>query len=112
MSPVGGVGINLAIQDAVATANLLAAQLKAGTLREDDLGLVQRRRLFPVKVIQSMQVAVHNRILKPAISGGAAKLQVPWVLKVLNGNAALRRWPAQILGLGVRPEHIRSPLNP
>jgi hypothetical protein len=59
-----------------------------------------------------MQVAVHNRILKPAISGGAAGLKVPWVLKVLNGNAALRRWPAQILGLGVRPEHIRSPLTP
>jgi 2-polyprenyl-6-methoxyphenol hydroxylase-like FAD-dependent oxidoreductase len=112
MSPVGGVGINLAIQDAVATANLLAAKLKAGTLRDDDLGSVQRRRLFPVKVIQTMQVAVHNRILKPAISGGAAQLKVPWVLKVLNGNAALRRWPAQILGLGVRPEHIRSPLNP
>jgi 2-polyprenyl-6-methoxyphenol hydroxylase-like FAD-dependent oxidoreductase len=112
MSPVGGVGINLAIQDAVATANLLAAQLKAGTLRDDDLRLVQRRRSFPVKVIQSMQIAVHNRMLKPAISGGAAKLTVPWILKLLNGNAALRRWPAQFLGLGVRPEHIRSPLNP
>ena len=112
MSPVGGVGINLAIQDAVATANLLAAKLKAGTLQDDDLGSVQRRRLFPAKVIQSMQVAVHNRILKPAISGGAAELKVPWILKMLNANAALRRWPAQILGLGVRPEHISSPLNP
>jgi 2-polyprenyl-6-methoxyphenol hydroxylase-like FAD-dependent oxidoreductase len=112
MSPVGGVGINLAIQDAVATANLLAAKLKAGTLQDDDLGSVQRRRLFPAKVIQSVQVAVHNRVLKPVISGGGAKLRVPWVLKVLNGNAALRRWPAQILGLGVRPEHIRSPVNP
>ncbi len=112
MSPVGGVGINLAIQDAVATANLLAAKLEAGTLRDEDLGSVQRRRLFPVKVIQTMQVAVHNRILKPAISGGEAELRVPWILKVLNGNAALRRWPAQILGLGVRPEHIHSPLNP
>jgi 2-polyprenyl-6-methoxyphenol hydroxylase-like FAD-dependent oxidoreductase len=112
MSPVGGVGINLAIQDAVATANLLAAKLKAGTLRDDDLVSVQRRRLFPAKLIQAIQVAVHNRILKPAISGNAAKLKVPWVLKVLNGNAALRRWPAQILGLGVRPEHVRSPLNP
>jgi hypothetical protein len=73
---------------------------------------VQRRRFFPVKVIQSMQVAVHDRVLKPAISGGAAKLKVPWALKVLNGNAALRLWPAQILGLGIRPEHIRSPLSP
>ena len=65
MSPVGGVGINLAIQDAVATANLLAAKLKAGTLRDEDLESVRRRRLFPVKVIQGMQVAVHNRVLKP-----------------------------------------------
>jgi 2-polyprenyl-6-methoxyphenol hydroxylase-like FAD-dependent oxidoreductase len=112
MSPVGGVGINLAIQDAVATANLLAAKLKAGTLRDDDLDSVRRRRLFPVKVIQALQVAVHNRVLKPAVSGSARKLTVPWPLKVLDANPWLRRWPAQILGLGVRPEHIRSPDSP
>ena len=112
MSPVGGVGINLAVQDAVATANLLALRLKAGTLQDADLDPVQRRRLFPAKVIQSMQVAFHNRVLKPAISGDTAKLRVPWVLNLLNGNAALRRWPAQILGLGVRPEHVHSPLSP
>ena len=111
MSPVGGVGINLAIQDAVATANLLAVRLEAGTLRDEDLARVQRRRLFPAKVIQTMQVAVHNRILKPAISGRSAQLKVPWVLRLLNGSAALRRWPAQILGLGVRPEHVRSPIE-
>jgi 2-polyprenyl-6-methoxyphenol hydroxylase-like FAD-dependent oxidoreductase len=109
MSPVGGVGINLAIQDAVATANLLAVKLKTGTLRDDDLDRVRRRRLFPVKVIQGLQVAVHNRILKPAISGGARRLTVPWPMKVLDSHAWLRRWPAQLLGLGVRPEHIRSP---
>ena len=109
MSPVGGVGINLAIQDAVATANLLAAKLKAGTIRDDDLDSVRRRRLFPVKVIQSLQVAIHNRVLKPTIAGAARTLTVPWPLKVLDANAWLRRWPAQILGLGVRPEHIRSP---
>ena len=73
MSPVGGVGINLAIQDAVATANLLAVKLKAGRLRDDDLDLVRRRRLFAVKVIQGLQVAVHNRILKPAVSGGGGR---------------------------------------
>jgi 2-polyprenyl-6-methoxyphenol hydroxylase-like FAD-dependent oxidoreductase len=109
MSPVGGVGINLAIQDAVATANLLAVKLKAGTLRDDDLDCVRRRRSFPVKVVQALQVAVHNRILKPAVSGGARRLTVPWPLKVLDSHAWLRRWPAQLLGLGVRPEHIRSP---
>ena len=112
MSPVGGVGINLAIQDAVATANLLAMKLKAGTLRDDDLGSVQRRRLFPAKVIQGLQVAVHNRVLKPTVSGGNRTVTVPWILKRLNANAWLRRWPAQFLGIGVRPEHVRSPDSP
>lgn len=112
MSPVGGVGINLAIQDAVATANLLAAKLKAGTLQDADLEAVRRRRLFPVKVVQALQVAVHNRVLKPALAGGQRAMQVPWPLRVLNANAWLRRWPAQLLGLGVRPEHVRSPDSP
>ena len=109
MSPVGGVGINLAIQDAVATANLLAAKLKAGTLRDSDLEAVRRRRLLAVKVIQGMQVAVHNRVLKPVVSGTGGTLKAPWVMKVLDGHPALRRWPAQLLGLGVRPEHVHSP---
>ena len=113
MSPVGGVGINLAIQDAVATANLLAAKLRAGTLQDSDLDTVRQRRLFPVKVIQGLQVAVHNRVLKPTVSGGRVRaLTVPWPLKVLDAVPWLRRWPAQFLGLGVRPEHIRSPVNP
>jgi len=112
MSPVGGVGINLAIQDAVATANLLAAKLKAGTLRDDDLDRVRRRRSFPVKVIQRLQLGIHNRLLKPTVSGAVdRRLTVPWVVKLLHANAWLRRWPAQILGLGVRPEHVRSPVD-
>src|ERR1700730_13214654 len=109
MSPVGGVGINLAIQDAVATANLLALKLKSNTLQDDDLDSVRRRRLFPVKVIQGFQVAVHNRVLRPTVTGARRSLQVPWPLKVLDNNAWLRRWPAQLLGVGVRPEHVRSP---
>jgi 2-polyprenyl-6-methoxyphenol hydroxylase-like FAD-dependent oxidoreductase len=109
MSPVGGVGINLAIQDAVAAANLLAAKLKAGKLDDADLDTVRQRRLFPVKVIQGMQVAIHNRVLKPTVSGRVRRLKVPWPLKMLDANAWMRRWPAQILGLGVRPEHVRSP---
>jgi 2-polyprenyl-6-methoxyphenol hydroxylase-like FAD-dependent oxidoreductase len=112
MSPVGGVGINLAIQDAVATANLLAAKLRAGSLQDSDLKSVQRRRLFPVKVIQAMQVAVHNRVLKPVVSGAERELTVPWPLKLLNASAWLRRWPAQVLGVGIRPEHVRSPDSP
>jgi 2-polyprenyl-6-methoxyphenol hydroxylase-like FAD-dependent oxidoreductase len=113
MSPVGGVGINLAVQDAVATANLLAAKLRAGTLQDGDLDGVRQRRLFPVKVIQGLQVAVHNRVLKPTVSGGRVRaLTVPWPLKVLDAVPWLRRWPAQFLGLGVRPEHVRSPVSP
>jgi 2-polyprenyl-6-methoxyphenol hydroxylase-like FAD-dependent oxidoreductase len=111
MSPIGGVGINLAIQDAVATANLLAGKLKDGTLQDGDLDAVQRRRLFPVKVIQGFQVLVQNRILKPRVSGSGAELKIPWPLKVLNASAWARRWPAQFLGVGVRPEHVRSPQN-
>jgi 2-polyprenyl-6-methoxyphenol hydroxylase-like FAD-dependent oxidoreductase len=109
MSPVGGVGINLAIQDAVATANLLAAKLRDGTLQDQDLLTVQRRRQFPVRIIQGAQVAVHNRVLRPIVSGGNRVLKAPWVVKLLDRNAWLRRWPAQIIGLGVRPEHVRSP---
>jgi 2-polyprenyl-6-methoxyphenol hydroxylase-like FAD-dependent oxidoreductase len=112
MSPVGGVGINLAVQDAVATANLLAAKLKAGALRDEDLDTVRRRRLFPAKVIQSMQLAVHNRILKPAVSGARTQVKVPWPLRVLDAVPRLRRWPAQFLGIGVRPERVCSPNSP
>jgi len=109
MSPIGGVGINLAIQDAVAAANLLAEKLKAGTLQDRDLDAVRRRRLFPVKMIQGLQVAVQDRILKPRVSGNVVELTVPWPLKVLNFSSWARRWPAQFLGVGVRPEHVRSP---
>jgi 2-polyprenyl-6-methoxyphenol hydroxylase-like FAD-dependent oxidoreductase len=109
MSPVGGVGINLAIQDAVATANLLAAKLKARTLADRDLQRVQRRRLLPVRLIQRFQVAVQNRVLRPAVSGTITELKVPWIIRLLDHSAWLRRWPAQIIGLGVRPEHVRSP---
>ena len=109
MSPVGGVGVNLAIQDAVATANLLASKLKTGKLDDRDLDSVRQRRLFPAQVIQGLQVAIHNRVLEPAISGKARNLKVPWPLKILDASPWLRRWPAQILGLGLRPEHVRSP---
>src|SRR5258708_23546003 len=113
MSPVGGVGINLAVQDAVATANLLAAKLRAGTLQDGDLDGVRQRRLFPVQVIQGLQGAVHNRGLKPTGLGGRARpLTVPWPLKELDAMPWLRPLPAPFLGLGVRPEHVRSPVSP
>jgi 2-polyprenyl-6-methoxyphenol hydroxylase-like FAD-dependent oxidoreductase len=109
MSPVGGVGINLAIQDAVASANLLAAKLKAGTVSDRDLASVQRRRMFPVKVVQRGQIAIHNRVLGPLVAGGGRSLEAPWVVKLLDRSRLLRRWPAQIVGVGVRPEHVRLP---
>ncbi|HEY6451158.1 MAG TPA: FAD-dependent oxidoreductase [Steroidobacteraceae bacterium] len=116
MSPIGGVGINLAVQDAVATANLLAAKLKAGTVVDRDLEAVRRRRLLPVKLIQRGQVAVQNRVLTPLVSGrqqsGERAVKVPWIVKRLDANAWLRRWPAQLLGVGVRAEHVRSPEAP
>jgi 2-polyprenyl-6-methoxyphenol hydroxylase-like FAD-dependent oxidoreductase len=109
MSPVGGVGINLAIQDAVATANLLASKLKSGALRARDLESVRRRRLWPVRVTQRLQVTVHNQVLSPVISSAPRPLSVPLPLRIINRFAWLRRWPAQLLGVGVRPEHVRSP---
>jgi 2-polyprenyl-6-methoxyphenol hydroxylase-like FAD-dependent oxidoreductase len=112
MSPVGGVGINLAIQDAVATANLLAAKLKAGTVQDADLDAVRRRRLFPVQVIQAGQVAIQNKLLKPTLSGADRPIKAPWPLKLLDRTAWLRRWPAELIGLGVRREHVRSPSSP
>ena len=87
-------------------------KLRAGTVRDGDLDAVRQRRLFPAKVIQGLQVAVHNRVLKPVVSGAERTLKVPWPMKVLDGNAWLRRWPAQFLGMGVRPEHVHSPDSP
>jgi 2-polyprenyl-6-methoxyphenol hydroxylase-like FAD-dependent oxidoreductase len=107
MSPVGGVGINLAIQDAVATANLLAAKLQRGAVAETDLDLVRQRRLFPAKVIQAIQVQVQNRIITPALRGGAARPPLP--LRILDAIPWLQGVTARGIGLGVRPEHVTSP---
>jgi len=109
MSPVGGVGINLAIQDAVAAANLLAAKLKSGTVRPADLERVRKRRLWPVRVIQRLQVTVHNQVLSPVIYAAPRALSVPLPLRIIDRFPGLRRWPAQLLGVGVRPEHVHSP---
>jgi 2-polyprenyl-6-methoxyphenol hydroxylase-like FAD-dependent oxidoreductase len=107
MSPVGGVGINLAIQDAVATANLLADKLRQGAVSADDLDAVRTRRLFPVKVIQAFQVQVQNRVLKPVLQGG--ELTPPLPLRIVNAVPWLQGMMARVVGLGVRPEHVHSP---
>jgi 2-polyprenyl-6-methoxyphenol hydroxylase-like FAD-dependent oxidoreductase len=109
MSPVGGVGINLAIQDAVATANLLAARLRAGSVVEADLDAVRRRRLWPTRATQAIQVAIQNNVLVPVLSGANAALQVPLPMRVVSALPALQRLFARLLGMGVRPEHVRSP---
>lgn len=105
----GGVGINLALQDAVASANLLAERLREGTLSRADLALVQQRRMFPVTVTQAIQLAIQNRIIGAALDAQES-LKIPFALKLLNWFPWLRRLPARLIGLGVRPEHVRSPL--
>ncbi len=111
MSPVGGVGINLAIQDAVAAANILWRPLREGRLAQGDLAAVQQRRLLPTRVVQRMQVAVQTRIISGVLAS-EAPVRAPWYLKLAAGIPLVRRIPARIVGLGVRPEHIRSPELP
>ena len=110
MSPVGGVGINLAIQDAVAAANLLAVTLRDGSVSADDLDQVRARRLWPTKATQAVQVGIQNNVLVPVLSGANAELEVPLPMRVLSAVPALQRVMARVLGMGVRPEHVRSPV--
>jgi 2-polyprenyl-6-methoxyphenol hydroxylase-like FAD-dependent oxidoreductase len=107
MSPVGGIGINLALQDAVAAANLLTAPLKQGRLTVDDLRRVQRRREMPTRVTQWLQVQAQKRVIAPVLAG-AAPSRLPLALRLLRRFAVLRRFPARLIGIGVRPEHVRT----
>jgi 2-polyprenyl-6-methoxyphenol hydroxylase-like FAD-dependent oxidoreductase len=109
MSPVGGVGINLAIQDAVAAANILARPLLLGTVSESKLREVQRRREFPTSMTQRLQVFAHKRILRPALSRETEIRRLPIALRLLNRFPVLRRIPARVVGVGFRPEHVRTP---
>ena len=110
MSPIGGVGINLAIQDAVAAANLLHGPLRARKLTEAHLEAVQRRRAWPAHATQRLQVLVQNRIIAPALQRGAAP-HPPLPLRLLARLPWLRRLPARLIGLGLRPEHVAPPLR-
>jgi 2-polyprenyl-6-methoxyphenol hydroxylase-like FAD-dependent oxidoreductase len=109
MSPVGGVGINLAIQDAVAAANILAAPLARGENVDGRLRDVQDRRLFPVRVVQAVQRLVHERVLGAVLDPAAAIDAPPWPVRLLDRFGLLRRLPARVVGLGIRREHVRSP---
>jgi len=112
MSPVGGVGINLAIQDAVAASNLLAEPLRAKRLGTADLAAVQRRREWPARVTQRVQVAIQNEVLAPVLAGTHAPASVPLPLKLLQRLPLLRRIPARLVGIGVRPERVRTLPHP
>ncbi len=108
MSPIGGVGINLAIQDAVATANILAGPLRQGSPTLEDLKRVQKRREFPTRLTQRLQLLIQNRVIARVI-GSREKLKLAWPLRLLRRWRFLRRIPARLVGIGFRPEHIRAP---
>jgi 2-polyprenyl-6-methoxyphenol hydroxylase-like FAD-dependent oxidoreductase len=108
MSPVGGVGVNLAVQDAVATANLLADKIANGCPSEDELDAVRRRREFPMKMTQALQVVVQNNIISGALKPGNQPLKVPLIVRLITALPWLQGIPARLLALGVRPEHVHS----
>ena len=108
MSPVGGVGVNIAVQDAVAAANRLAAPLKRGAVTDADLYAIQERRTLAVRLTQAVQLAVQNRIISRALTS-EQRPKPPLMFKLLGLFPVLRRIPARLIGLGVRPEHVRTP---
>jgi 2-polyprenyl-6-methoxyphenol hydroxylase-like FAD-dependent oxidoreductase len=108
MSPIGGVGINLAIQDAVAAANRLAGPLRAGRVSDADLAAVQARRTLPTRLTQDAQATIQKRLITPLL-GAKGRLPVPWPVRLLDRSRWLRGFPARLVGIGVRPEHVRTP---
>jgi 2-polyprenyl-6-methoxyphenol hydroxylase-like FAD-dependent oxidoreductase len=108
MSPIGGVGINLAVQDAVAAANILCAPLRDGRVSETDLARVQQRREFPARVTQAIQIFLQNKVVGRALAAHRT-LTAPWPVRLIARCPFLRRVPARLLGLGVRPEHVQVP---
>ena len=111
MSPVGGVGINLAIQDAVAAANALIEPLRKRRVTVDELRRIQKRREFPTRVTQWLQLTVQRRVIAPVLSG-RRQVRPPLLLRLIAAIPLLRRIPAYIIGIGVRPEHIWIPETP
>ncbi len=107
MSPIGGVGINLAIQDAVAAANLLAAPLAGGSVTEGDLERVQRRRELPTRMTQRMQLFLQNRVISRVLASGATP-GIAWPIRLMQRFPILRRIPARLIGMGFRPEHVKT----
>ena len=108
MSPIGGVGINLAIQDAVAAANLLIGPLRRGVVTDANLARVRSRRLFPTRATQRLQLLLQNLAIAPVLSG--VQPFVPWPIELLQRWPWLQRLPARLVGLGLRPEHVSPEL--
>ena len=108
MSPVGGVGINLAIQDAVAAANILAVPLRQRPVSIELLSEVQKRRQWPTEMTQALQLVVQKRVISNVLAL-QRRPNVPFAVKLLNWFPVLRRLPARLIGMGFRPEHVRSP---
>jgi 2-polyprenyl-6-methoxyphenol hydroxylase-like FAD-dependent oxidoreductase len=108
MSPIGGVGINLAVQDAVAAANILGAAMAAGEPVDPLLARVQARRMLPTRLTQGVQKLVQDRVVAPLLAGSQFD-RPPLALRLLGKVPILRRLPARVIGLGFRPEHVHSP---
>jgi 2-polyprenyl-6-methoxyphenol hydroxylase-like FAD-dependent oxidoreductase len=108
MSPIGGVGINIAVQDAVAAANRLAVPLRTGTANNAHLQAIQARRDFPARMTQKIQLTMQNRIIGPALQG-TREPKPPLLFKLIDAFPLLRRIPARLLALGIQPEHVRTP---
>ena len=105
MSPIGGVGINLAVQDAVAAANILARPLREGRLTDADLGSVQSRRLRPTQIVQGLQVQIQRRVIS-GVLGSTRQPDPPLPLRLIARYPILARIPARLLGLGYRRERV------
>jgi len=108
MSPIGGVGVNLAVQDAVAAANQLAVPLKAGTATDDDLQAIEQRRTLPVRFTQWLQLSIQNQVISRVLQS-EQRPKPPLLIKMFGMFPVLRRIPARLLGIGIRPEHVHTP---
>jgi 2-polyprenyl-6-methoxyphenol hydroxylase-like FAD-dependent oxidoreductase len=108
MSPIGGVGINMAVQDAVAAANRLASPLRSGTVTDDDLQVIQKRRALPVRFTQWLQLTIQKRIISRVLVS-RQRPKPPLFFKLFGIFPVLRRIPARLIGIGIRPEHVRTP---
>ena len=111
MSPIGGVGINLAVQDAVATANILAPRFQSGRVTDADLAAVQRRREWPTRMTQRLQIIAQNRVITGVLRGTQTP-KPPLMLRLFRRFPILQRIPARLIGMGFRPEHVTTPPAP